>query len=91
MDRKLALLQIIIQALCLSVQAQVSVTELFQNEKPLAISINFPFKDINKNTNDTIYFPSVLYYKNEKNVEDSIRVSLRAGEISEGNTAFLLL
>lgn len=58
--------------------AQVAdVTPLFQEEKPLSIRLGFSFKEIKKNTNDSIYFPTLLYYKNEKNGWDSLAISIR--------------
>ncbi len=65
------------------------VTPLFQEEKPLAIRLSFSFKEIKKSKNDTIYFPAVLYYKNDQNDWDSVNVSLRArGDFRRKNCYF---
>ena len=73
---KLAIWLIFFKTLTLSAQDHSAVT-LFQNEKPLPIALKFSYKDIRKNTNDSTYFPSVLYYENDQNITDSIKISLR--------------
>ena len=55
-----------------------SVTKLFQEEKPLDIMLSFSIKEINKSTNDTVYFPSTLKYKNVEGTWDSLPIGIRA-------------
>ena len=40
------------------------LTPLFQEEKPLTIRFKVSLKAIKKQTVETIYLPSTLYYKN---------------------------
>lgn len=54
-----------------------SVTPLFQEEQALNIGLKLSIKDIKKNTNDTTYAPSVLYYKTSGENYDSIPISMR--------------
>ncbi|MEK6783033.1 MAG: hypothetical protein AABY93_15140 [Bacteroidota bacterium] len=53
------------------------VTSLFKDEKPFDIKLKFSIKDIKKNTNDSVFMPSMLYYKNETGKYDSIKISIR--------------
>jgi hypothetical protein len=53
-------------------------TPLFQNQEPLAIKLRYSIKDVKKNTNDSTYMASVLYYKNESIVWDSLKIDIRA-------------
>ena len=53
------------------------VTPLFRDEKPMDIKLRFSIKDIKKNTNDSVYMPSMLYYKSETGKYDSIKISIR--------------
>ena len=53
------------------------MTRLFNEHEPLALRMNLSFKDIKKNTNDSTFIPSVLYYQvGEK--WDSIKISVRS-------------
>ena len=54
-----------------------NVTSLFKEEKPIDIKLKFSIKDIKKNTNDSVFMPSVLYYKNESGTYDSLKISIR--------------
>ena len=54
-----------------------NVTSLFKEEKPFDIKLKFSIKDIKKNTNDSVFMPSVLYYKNESGKYDSLKISIR--------------
>lgn len=51
---------------------------LFQNQEPLSIKLKMSIKDVKKNTNDSTYLESVLYYKNRSDAYDSLHVELRA-------------
>ena len=74
---KLTIWLILLQTLCLSAQNH-PVAALFRNETPLKLSLRFPFREIEKTTSDSTYFPSVLYYENDQQVTDSLTMSLRA-------------
>lgn len=54
-----------------------SVTKLFQDEEVLSIRLGYSFKEIKRTTNDSIYFPSVLYYSSDKQDWDSLKISVR--------------
>ena len=54
-----------------------NITSLFKEEKPIDIKLRFSIKDIKKNTNDSVFMPSMLYYKNENGKYDSIKISIR--------------
>ena len=66
-----------ILAACLRAQ-DVDRAPLFQDEQPLSIRLSISLQDIKKNTNDSIYFPTLLYYRNLQGSWDSIPVSVRA-------------
>jgi len=51
---------------------------LFQSETPISIQLKFSIKNIKKNTNDSTYIESILFYKNENELWDSIKTDLRA-------------
>jgi hypothetical protein len=53
------------------------VTSLFQTEKPIDIKLRLSIKDLKKNTNDSVYMASMLYYKNESGKYDSIKIDIR--------------
>lgn len=53
-------------------------TALFQSQEPLSIKLKFSIKDVKKNTNDSTYLESMLYYKNETTAWDSLKIDLRA-------------
>jgi hypothetical protein len=79
MERKWMTALITCQCLSLGAFAQRGdVTPLFQDEKPLPIRFSYSMKQVAKNTNDTVYFSSMLYYKNGKETWDSLKMSLRA-------------
>lgn len=61
--------------------AQSSVKDpapLFRTEEPLSLKIKLSIKDVKKNTNDSTYMESVLYYKNNADAWDSLQIDLRA-------------
>lgn len=66
---------------CYVSYSQNNVSEpapLFQSEEPLSIKLKMSIKDVKKNTNDSTYLESMLYYKNNANVYDSLHIELRA-------------
>lgn len=54
------------------------ITPLFQNQELLSIRLSCSFKDLRKTTADSVYFSSVLSYKNDKGDWDSVEVDVRA-------------
>ena len=54
-------------------------TALFLDKQhPLSIQLKFSIKNIKKNTNDSTYVASTLFYKNEDVLWDSIKIKMRA-------------
>ncbi len=53
-------------------------TILFQSQVPISIKLKFSIKDLKKNTTDSTYIKSVLYFKNAAYQYDSIAIKLRA-------------
>lgn len=51
---------------------------LFQNQEPLSIKLKMSIKDVKKNTDDSTYLESTLYYKNNTDAYDSLNIELRA-------------
>jgi len=51
---------------------------LFQNQVAIPIQLKFSIKNIKKNTNDSTYIESTVFYKNETKLWDSIKTDLRA-------------
>jgi hypothetical protein len=65
------------------------VTPLFQSTTPVEVKLGFSIKDVKKITNDTIYTPTMLSYKNDQGTWDSLNVDLRArGEFRRKNCFF---
>ena len=61
--------------------AQITVgetTPLFLNQEPLPIKLRMSIKDVKKKTNDSTYMESVLYFKNNSEAYDSLKIELRA-------------
>jgi len=52
-------------------------TPLFLNQEPLPIKLRMSIKDVKKNTNDSTYLESVLYFKNNNAEYDSLKIELR--------------
>ena len=68
---------------------QTSVTLLFQNQQPLEIHLEFSIKEVKKITNDTIYTPTWMRYKNDSGSWDSLKMDIRArGEYRRKNCFF---
>ncbi len=66
---------------CFTSYSQNTISEptpLFQNQDPLSIKLKYSIKDVKKNTNDSTYIESMLYYKNEATEYDSLKIDLRA-------------
>lgn len=53
-------------------------TLLFDDQHPLSIQLKLSVKNIKKNTNDSTYVSSILYYKNEGVFWDSLKIKMRA-------------
>jgi hypothetical protein len=51
---------------------------LFKEQHPLSIQLKLSIKNINKNTNDSTYVSSKLFYKNKDVLWDSIKIKIRA-------------
>lgn len=54
------------------------LTKLFQDEKVLPVRLGYSFKQVKKNTTDSVYFPSLLNYQNNDETWDSLAISVRA-------------
>lgn len=65
------------------------VSKLFRSEEPLSIRLGYSFKDIKKNHNDSVYFPTVIYYRNDQNNWDSLKIGVRGrGNFRRNNCHF---
>lgn len=53
-------------------------TPLFLNQEPVPIKLKMSIKDVKKNTNDSTYLESMLYFKNNSEAYDSLKIELRA-------------
>jgi len=53
-------------------------TLLFLNQDPLSIKLKMSIKEVKKNTNDSTYLESILYFKNSSEAYDSLKIELRA-------------
>jgi len=53
-------------------------TALFSKQEPIFIKLNLSVKELKKNTNDSTFMESILYYKNEMEAYDSLKIDLRA-------------
>lgn len=75
-----------------SIKHKENSSTLFSDQKPLAIQLKFSLKDLKKNTNDSTYMESMLYYKNESINWDSLKVKLRArGNFRRNNCYYVPL
>ena len=79
--------------MCIHAEAQKSdIVKLFQDEEPLSIRLGYSFKEIKKNTSDSTYFPSILYYSNDQQKWDSLLISVRGrGNFRRKNCFFIPL
>jgi hypothetical protein len=69
--------------------AQDNVSPLFKSREPIEVKLGFAIKEVKKITNDTIYTPTQLSYKNSTGAWDSLKVDLRArGEFRRKNCFF---
>lgn len=57
---------------------QKEIPTIFKDTQPLSLQLSFSMREIKKNLNDTIYYPSFLTYKNDQGVWDSLSVGIRA-------------
>lgn len=87
---KINLFVILFMLFALITHAQKSeVTPLFQKENAIEAKMSFSIKDVKKITNDTVYTPSVLHYKNESGTWDSLKIDIRArGNFRRANCFF---
>lgn len=53
-------------------------TVLFSNQEQLPLKLKFSTKDLRANTNDSTYIASTLWYKDARDLWDSINIKLRA-------------
>lgn len=53
-------------------------TSLFSDQEPLFIKLKMSIKSVKKNTNDSTFMESMLYYKNDAALYDSLKINLRA-------------
>lgn len=75
--RKLILFSVLCLLAVSAFGQSTELTPLFQDEKPLSIRLAYSFKEIRKNTLDSVYVTSVLYYKNDQEGWDSLNVRVR--------------
>jgi len=65
--------------LCAWSVAQVpGYAPLFQDETPVEIKFSIDIEDLQRETKDSVYFPSVLTYKTPSGSWDSVRITIRA-------------
>ena len=57
---------------------QKEIPTIFQDTQPLSLQLSFSMREIKKNLNDSVYYPSFLTYKNDQGVWDSLNVGIRA-------------
>ena len=63
----------------LTAQEKISeTTTLFSNQEPIFLKLKMSVKNVKKNTNDSTFVESILYYKNEAATYDSLKIDLRA-------------
>jgi hypothetical protein len=89
--RKLLFLLPLLVILCINtgIAQQSDVTQLFQSKDPVDVKLKISIKEVKKITNDTIYTPTMMSYKNNQGVWDSLKVDLRArGEFRRKNCFF---
>jgi hypothetical protein len=77
MTKNLLLLCLFVASGNILLAQKSKVTSLFNEEKPFDIKLKFSIKDIKKNTNDSVFMPSALYYKNQSGGYDSLKISIR--------------
>ncbi len=59
-------------------QSSQAIPIIFRETQPISLQLAFSLKAIEKNRSDTVYFPSYLRYKNEKEGWDSLAIGIRA-------------
>ena len=64
--------------LCSGNSQQKEIPTIFQDTQPLSLQLSFSMREIKKNLNDSVYYPSFLTYKNDQGVWDSLNVGIRA-------------
>ncbi len=64
---------------CLWTFAQMpGAAPLFQDEKPLEIKFAISLDDLKRTTQDSVYFPTVMTFKNDDGSWDSVHIDIRA-------------
>ncbi|WP_297690637.1 hypothetical protein [uncultured Eudoraea sp.] len=67
-------------------------TELFKDQEELSIRLKFSTKNLRANTNDSTYIASTLWYKDARDLWDSIDIKLRArGNFRRNNCYYVPL
>ena len=65
---------------------------LFQDRDPLSLRLFFSTKNLRKNTNDSTYIKSILFFQNKQSSWDSLKIKLRArGNFRRKNCYFVPL
>lgn len=72
--------------------SNMAESPLFLNQKALPLKMRFSSQNIRKNTNDSTYIVSTLFYRRQESAWDSMTVSLRArGNFRRENCYYLPL
>ncbi len=58
--------------------SDIAASPLFLNQKAMPLKMRFSNRNIRKNTNDSTYIVSTLFYKSQESTWDSMTVNLRA-------------
>lgn len=61
-----------------SSEISLETTELFREHEVLSVKLSYSHKDIRRNTNDSTYIKTDLYYKSKEGLWDTLKVKLRA-------------
>jgi hypothetical protein len=62
---------------------------LFASENPVDIELRFSIREVKKITNDSVYTPSVMKFKNDQGQWDSMKIEIRArGNFRRNNCYF---
>lgn len=59
-------------------QSSTTIPIIFRETQPISLQLTFSLKAVEKSRSDTVYFPSYLKYKHEKEGWDSIVTGIRA-------------
>lgn len=61
-----------------SVAQEGTIEPLFRSDSLFEMSLSYSFKELRKNTNDSLYLPTILYYKTNKENWDSLKIEMRS-------------